>query len=349
MIVDPRIALSTKVSLLRLAKACGVFHLCRRLKRGRLAIAGFHGLSVDDEHLFKQTVFHAPATLRRRVNGLQRLGYRSVSLEDGIDRMRSGRLEAGHCVMTFDDGFYSTYQLAAPMLEELEFTATIYVTTYYMQKQAPIFRLVIQYMFWKSRAADVDLAPWLPERNVTLGTPQAAAAMWKLIKHGESARKEYDRIEIARELGRRLDVSYEDIEASRRFSLMSETEVRDLARRGFDIQLHTHRHICAPENAGREVADNRAALEPLTGRRLVHLCYPSGHWSRDVWPVLEAEGVVSAVTCEPGLNDASTPLLALRRFVDLDHIPEVAFEAEMTGFADLIRSGLGRSPHAGQF
>ena len=43
-------------------------------------------------------------------------------------------------------------------------------------------------------------------------------------------------------LGKRLRVDYEGLRETRRLSLMSAKEIRDLALAGIDIQLHTHRH-----------------------------------------------------------------------------------------------------------
>jgi len=128
-------------------------------------------------------------------------------------------------------------------------------------------------------------------------------------------------------------------------TLMNAAEVADLAGQGFDIQLHTHRHRF-PEDAQqarRELDDNRQVLAPLTGGRpLTHLCYPSGEWSPAVWPSLESRGVVTATTCDPGLNTPATPPYALGRFLDFQPIPQIVFEAEVSGFGNLLRRAAGR-------
>jgi hypothetical protein len=91
------------------------------------------------------------------------------------------------------------------------------------------------------------------------------------------------------------------------------------------------------EAMAREIADNRAVLEPLVGRQLRHLCYPSGVWSRARWPVLEAAGLETATTCDPGMNVPGTEAFGLLRFLDRDDMPWIVFEGELRGFGETWR------------
>jgi hypothetical protein len=78
-------------------------------------------------------------------------------------------------------------------------------------------------------------------------------------------------------------------------------------------------------------------LEPVVGRRLRHLCYPSGIWSEEQWQTLQSLDIRSATTCDRGFNSRSTPLLALKRFLDSEHLSQVEFEAELSGFTPTLR------------
>jgi hypothetical protein len=53
---------------------------------------------------------------------------------------------------------------------------------------------------------------------------------------------------------------------------------------------------------------------------------------------LAALGVKSATTIEPGLNYPDTPRFALRRLMDGHPVSDVEFEAEMTGFMEIVRA-----------
>lgn len=121
---------------------------------------------------------------------------------------------------------------------------------------------------------------------------------------------------------------------------MTKTEVRKLAKNGFDIQLHTHRHCFPTEDetvAMKEILDNKQALEAVVNHPLVHFCYPSGIFSKRQWPWLKRLGVQSATTCLPGLNVTEYPALALRRFLDGENVSQIVFVAELFGFLELLR------------
>ncbi len=142
-----------------------------------------------------------------------------------------------------------------------------------------------------------------------------------------------------RALAERLDVDYDRVVRERVFNLVTLEEIQEMAAAG--VQVHTHHHQFPNDEAvaRRQLADNRALLEPLTGRRLEHFCYPSGYWSARHWPWLSSAGFKTATTCEPGFNYPETPPLALRRFLDGEHISDLEFEAEMCGYKEILRRG----------
>jgi peptidoglycan/xylan/chitin deacetylase (PgdA/CDA1 family) len=61
---------------------------------------------------------------------LHRRGWRTIVLSDAIQSLQEGEsLPPGTFALTFDDGYQSFYNNAFPLLIELGFTATIFVTT----------------------------------------------------------------------------------------------------------------------------------------------------------------------------------------------------------------------------
>ena len=324
------------------SKRAGLFALAARITGRGLRILCYHGTALAEEHRFLPKLFMTPQTFERRLRILAERRHPVLPLGEAVERLSRGDLPPRAVVITIDDGFYGTYRLAWPMLQRFGFPATIYTTTYYSVKEHPVFGLVVEYMLWKTPATDVDLdALGTPLRGrAPLENPAARQRIAQLIsEHGETQCSEEERVAIAERLGRLLDVDYGGLAESRMLSLMTLDELRQLAAAGADIQAHTHRHRFPPQEseAKRELEDNRRALEPIMGRRLEHFCYPSGEWFEEHWPWLEAAGMWTATTCERGLNYASTPRLALRRFLDGEHITEVEFEAELTGYAELLR------------
>jgi peptidoglycan/xylan/chitin deacetylase (PgdA/CDA1 family) len=323
------------------AKMTGCFALASRWTQGMLGILCYHGFSFRDEHRFRPQLFQTPESFEKRMRWLKRAGYRTLSLDEAARRLRGKSLGPKEIVITIDDGFYSVAALAAPILKSLDFTATVYVTTYYVLNSHPIFRIALQYLFWKTCKQTVECADLVPGGQAHGATKGVAGdrLVREITEFGETRLAEPERMSLLRALAQRLDVNFDELIASRRLGLLTPEEITDLARTGFDIQLHTHRHRLPTDHrdAKRELDDNRGVLAPLTGRPLNHLCYPSGVWSPVLWPVLEAEGVETGTTCDAGLNSFATPPLAWSRFLDFEQVPQIVFEAEVSGFAHLVR------------
>jgi peptidoglycan/xylan/chitin deacetylase (PgdA/CDA1 family) len=334
-----------KSLFLHTAKLLGLFALARFITRNELRILCYHGFSLEDEDQFRPGMFVTRTTLQNRLAYLKRRGYTVRRLDDALVAMSKGMLRSPTIVITIDDGFFSTLSIACKELRRHSLPATLYLTTYYVTKQSPVFRLAVQYMFWKTSCQTIDLTTLsdcgLGRRRAERHTPQADEMAWDIIRYGEQQQCESVRIDLARRVGEMLKLDFDRIMSSRILSLVSLNEARELASHGIDIQLHTHRHYLPPDEmlVSREIADNRAIISAITGMHPVHLCYPSGLYSDRLWPWLRSLGIQSATTCEPGLNRCDTNRLALRRILDSETLTQLEFDAEVSGFLPLLREG----------
>ena len=185
--------------LWRAAKTLGLFRLSRRLTRKSLRILCYHGFSEGDEHVFRPLTFMRSETFRSRLSHLARHRYPILALGEAVRRLHDGTLPPGAAAITVDDGFSSSYRHAIPVLADFGFPATIYVTTYYCVKRSPVFRLAIQYMFWKTAAHELDL---LGVGNlagrVSLADPaERHRVAWDIIGYGETMCDEPGRERLA--------------------------------------------------------------------------------------------------------------------------------------------------------
>jgi peptidoglycan/xylan/chitin deacetylase (PgdA/CDA1 family) len=343
-----------KLVVLQIAKRLGLFSLTRWLTASGLRILCYHGFELSDEAAFRPKLFMKPQTFQRRMAALAKGRFHVLSLSDALHRLRSGTLPRSAVAITIDDGFVSTRTIAAPRLKQHKFPATVYVTTYYVVKTTPIFRLVVQYMFWRTTKKSLILEPLTiegVESPVDLGDiSRRNEAMTEIIRHGETKLSEPERQALLASLAEKLGIDFARIVESRSLSLMTERDLRELLRlRGFDLQLHTHRHSLSLAEVAvcrREIEENRRVLEPLADEDLRHFCYPSGAWSPALWPLLKEMRVESAATCEPGLNYRRTPLLGLKRFLDGENISQIEFEAEVYGFLEAVRRFRALFAHA---
>lgn len=313
-----------------LCKWLGAFAIARRITSGGLRILCYHGISIEDEHLFRPSLFVTPDLFRQRLEWLRKSGFPVLGLDDAVERLAAGNLPPNATVITFDDGWHSNL-IAAKNLRQYRLPATFYVSSYYVKNQEPIFNLFVAYAIWRSG-------------RVKLLWEGREQEQPEITKNGSELRSA-GRIEVMKQVAHLTGVDYEQVAESRRFGLMNEQEIRQLVADGFDIELHTHRHTIGAddEQLHREISDNRAALEPLAGRPLTHFCYPSGKFTASTTEVLKSEQIASATTVMPGLNFPGADRYRLRRTLDSVMVSQIQFEAEMSGFLDLVRFLIRRS------
>jgi len=329
------------------ARSVGMFAFARALTSRELRILCYHGAALADEHRFRPGLFITGATFATRLRYLKRKRYPVLGLEEAVERLRAGTLPAAATVITIDDGWYGTYSVLAPLIEQLGFPATLYIASYYMTKGTQVFNVAASYAFWATKRTAVDLGALgveLRGQYDLADAGQRRAAEAAVVQWGERVEGAAARQDVLRALFGALGIDSRGLEDKRVFGFMTAAEASELRRRGVDIQLHTHRHRfpTARDDLADEIESNRRALADVTPEALVHLCYPSGEYTRAAFPWLEDLKVATATTTEWGLNTAATPLLELRRFLDSDVMPQIKFEAEVSGFLELARRALRR-------
>ncbi len=349
---------SAKLLLLFICRSAGLFRIAAWLTRDKLKILCYHGFALRDEAKFRPKMFIEADLFESRLATIQRYAMQVLPLDRAIDQLYTHALAKRAVTITIDDGLHSVRELAVPRLQRYGFPATVYVTTYYVENANPVFRLAVQYMFWKTHKREVAFTNviWSADKVIDLGDPaQRNQATWDCIHYGERECTEQTRVAMCQALGDLLEVPYADIVRSKILQLMTPEELRSLAAANVSIELHTHRHTFPSDDqarAAREIADNRSAFKRWLDIDTHHFCYPSGVYEECQWPWLDAMGVKSSTTCDPGLNSAKTPRHGLRRFLDGQNIHQLEFEAALTGFSDLLRALRGsrkaRAEHRAQ-
>jgi peptidoglycan/xylan/chitin deacetylase (PgdA/CDA1 family) len=265
-----------------------------------------------------------------------------LPLGEAVRNLQSGTLPPSCVVLTFDDGFYNFIAAAAPLLEEFGYPATNYASSYYCVNQSPLPFITLRYLLWRTRLRVLEPEVFAGQEGpVELRDPQQrqrlAASLVKEVNAlpGSGGAQQA----LLGEIAARLGVDWDNIVRNRLFHLMSATEVADIARRGFDVQLHTHRHRTPREKSAfcQEVIENRRILEELTGHHAIHFCYPSGDVDPSFLPWLrELEVETATTTAVAGLANVEHDPLLLPRFVDTMAQSEVQFEAWLCGAGALL-------------
>lgn len=332
-----------KLAVLATLRSGGIFNLVKnsRWRQQRLLILCYHGISLEDEHLWRPMLYMHPQRLQERLDCLKKGRFSVLPLGEALQRLRVGDLPPRSVVLTFDDGPYDFFRQAYPLLKAYGFPATVYQTSYYVSVERPVFNLICSYMLWKRRGQIIANGDSLGlRRPLDLRSESGRAGITRdLIDISEREnRTALQKDEMAAQLARVLQIDYDALKAKRILQLMNGREVQEIARNGVDVELHTHRHRTPEDEVlfRKEIQENRSRIRELTATEPIHFCYPSGVYAPAFLPWLRAEQVVSATTCDAGLAARHSESLLLPRFIDHQHRTDIEFESWLTGVGDLL-------------
>lgn len=327
---------------LYILRAAGAFRIAQFLTRQRLRILCYHGFSAGDEHEVSPHMFMRAETFERRMEVLKRRRIPVISLDEAVRRLSAGEIRHGETVITLDDGWTSNLTIGAPILERHGYPASIYVTTEHLDAGTEVFNVALYYMIRRSPHSELKLEgidPRLDGRYDLRKDPYGLAAT--LIDAAEQAYPRLaDRQRLLEPLAAALGADLPEVLRNERFRLLTGDQLRELDARGFDIELHTHAHRLPDQDfepMAKELERNRAALRAVLGKERRHFCYPSGDYKPQHAQWLRRLGIASATTCDPGLNGPDAHPMLLRRYLDSEHVSDIAFEAEISGFRELAR------------
>lgn len=326
-----------KRAVLRAAQAAGVTAAAAgsRWRRRRLLILCYHGVAMNDEHEWSG-LYVSLGFFRRRMELVRAAGCNVLPLDEALDRLGEGALPERAVAITFDDGFHDFYRAAFPAAASFGYPVTLYLTTYYVEYQRPVFDPMCSYLLWKARGRRRLEWPEVLSGGAALDETGREAAVrrikqYALVRRLSGAEKD----ELLGELAGRLGLDYDELCRRRVLHLATQEEARELARRGVAIEMHTHRHRVYrnQQRMFAELDDNRRRIEALTGRTPRHFCYTGGFYLPEHVGQLRAYGVRSAATCRPGLCGPEEDPLQLPRLVDTMAVSELEFCSWLAGTA----------------
>lgn len=330
-----------KTGVLRLAEVVGATRLlsASTWRRRRLLILCYHGVSKYDEHEWSD-LYISPETFRRRLDLLVRFRCNVLSLSEAVIRLRNGTLPERAVVLTFDDGFHDFASVGFPILDAFGFPVTLYLTTYYVEFNRPVFDPMVDYLLWKGRQKQQLVWPELFALPVSLSDPdsreRASAMIQNFAKVSKLSSREKDLLLSG--LAARLGIDYEDLCLKRVMHLITPAEAKQLAARGVDIQYHTHRHreYKSRERMFAELRDNHRRIVGFTSNEPRHFCYTGGFYLPQHPGLLKEYGMLSATTCKPGLCSGRSDEMTLPRLVDGPTLSDLEFRAWLAGTASLL-------------
>jgi len=298
-----------------------MFELAAKSSRrnSSLLVLGYHGVSLEDEHLWNGALYLSPETFRSRIEAIRRHRCSVLDLGQALQLLSAGDLPERAVVLTFDDGTCDFHKIVWPILKEYRYPATVYVTTYWMSLGHPVVPVTWSYLFWKARnSGTFDLGPVLGGRRTYDLRHQAGRDEAVRVLMSFSASEHLDGEQqnaISVKLATMLRLDFDALRSKRILQLMKPEELHELSGNGASVQLHMHRHR-SPDSREmflENLRNNYSYLNQITSTAPSHFCYPNGLYKPQFLPWLREFGVKSATTCDPGLASSKVDPLLLPR------------------------------------
>jgi peptidoglycan/xylan/chitin deacetylase (PgdA/CDA1 family) len=267
-----------------------------------------------------------------------------IGMSDLVARLERGESsEPGTVVITFDDGYRDTLELAAPVLERHRFPAIVYLSTgnvtrgenQWIDQLYSTFQCRTNHHL---RLDGPDAAHFDLTSEDTVFEAYESIAGRLLVTSGSERKALLEQVKA----------ELRPLERPPRLTLNWE-EVKELLRRypRFEIGVHTREHVdltsCAEEEARAELGSSIADVAREIEVEAEHFAYPYARSNARVRELVAAESIRSAVV--------GAPVSLIRRGTDRFAMPRIEVRSAMTRFRfetcgaypDLPLALLGRS------
>jgi peptidoglycan/xylan/chitin deacetylase (PgdA/CDA1 family) len=336
----------------------------RAIRRPGLAVITYHGVlpqgykAIDPG--FDGSLITAE-TFRQQLRLLKKK-YTVISPEDMLSWCRNGwDLPPRAALLTCDDGFLNNLTEMTPVLQDEGLHCLFFVTGASAGDQ----RTMLWYeelllLFMRARSGCFEISSDTIEVSGVLGErEQRRAVWWSTVKRlsqvdAESRARFLQSAYSYFGLLETLDFFLETYpETQRHFCLLTSTELQQLAAAGMTIGAHTLTHPILshlpPELAWTEIAESRARLESVLGRKIWAFAYPfgdGGSVSPRVVAMAKQAGFDAAFLNIGGGLGASLPLHTIPRVHVNAGMSLAEFEAHVSGFYESLQRGIRRAPPA---
>ena len=202
--------------------------------------------------------------------------FNVLPLPEAAEQLFNHSLPARAACITFDDGYENNRSIAAPILERKGLPATFFIACGAVDTGVMWNDLVIEAL--AACGNEID-GSGLRELDCDLRNHVKSGPLVEKVLKSLKYRSMSERWDTARRLYRK----YAGEELPR--LMMTRTDVKYLAQRGFDIGGHTINHpilnTLDPESARAEIAGCRDWIYEVTGQEPRTFAYPNGIPGRD--------------------------------------------------------------------
>lgn len=288
--------------------------LSRSGRAASLLVMIYHRVFVERDALLASEPSAADFSAQMR---LLARNFQPLPLLEAVGRLRAGTLPARAVCVTFDDGYANNCDVALPILREHGVPATVFVAPGFLNGGCMFNDIVIEAM--RAAPADFDL------RDLGFGRYQLSDAASRMRAVSEVLSKAKYLEPEARGHTVRAILGRSGAPLPTHL-MMTDEQVRTLARAGIEIGAHTMNHpILASVDdatARKEILESKKRLEEITGAPVRSFAYPNGKPEQDYKRVhvtmAREAGFELALSTSWGAASASSDLFQIPRVAPWD-------------------------------
>ncbi len=304
-----------------------IHHLLRFLLKKKTIILLYHGLTNQDHHDGIENYDAKHLHVERFKFQMQYLKkyYHVIPLGEWLEYRATGsKLPSNLAVITFDDGYYSNYEFAFPILNSLGLPATIFLTTDFIEHKHPLWVDAVEYAVSHARC------------NVSESKILYAAKFKSMVKRLPPDSQPAAVRELEDKMGVRLS---EAEQPPKIYQPLQWKEIGEMLKsRIITFGSHTHTHAIlsrySDANLLEELSLSKKMIEDRTGDSCKLFCYPNGEegdFNQQTKKALQDTGYLCGLTSVEGFNDALSDAFELRRMGVSNHADEMDFVMTLVG------------------
>jgi peptidoglycan/xylan/chitin deacetylase (PgdA/CDA1 family) len=291
-----------------------------------LSPGGKHGLSILIYHRVlphKDPLFPAEvdrADFDQQVRMLKSM-FNIIPLVDAVRHARAGTLPPRAACITFDDGYADNAEVALPILQSHNVSATFFIATGFLNG-GRMWNDTVYELVRNAPGNTIDASSIGLGIHSVASIPQRQAAISALIGQLKYLPLE----ERLAQVSRLVDIAKSDLPGD---LMMTSAQVKELHRAGMGIGGHTVNHpilaTLPPAMALAEIADGKRTLEDIIGDPVRLFAYPNGKPGTDYRAehvaMVRETGFEGAVSTAWGASKGVDEVFQLPRFSPWDRTP----------------------------
>ncbi len=247
--------------------------------------------------------------------------FTPLSISAAIKHIAQGTLPANAICVTFDDGYVNNLEVAAPILQQYNIPATVYIATGFSAGENMFNDRVIELVAMQDLST-INLQA-IGENAIELKNTEdrinAAHFVLTKVKY----------LPIGKRKSLITDLYKENGVKERPSKMMTVEQIQKLRQMGVEIGAHTVAHpilkVLDPREQKQQIAQSKQELEHILGEKIQGFAYPNGksdndydQTTRDIVEELEFD---YALSTNWGITTKNSDKFQLNRFTPWDTTP----------------------------